>query len=90
MQIVCDLKDSRNQSDMSAVIEQSNEISKTNGMSETDKEWLATDWERSDHGRILCFRILYEERNRIFNRVAYLSDFQKRRQEKLPLREKYQ
>lgn len=75
---------------MSAITEQSNEISKTNGMSETDKEWLATDWERSDQGSILCFRILHEERNRIFNQVAYLSDFQKRRrQEKLSLRKKH-
>lgn len=55
---------------MSAIAEQSNEISKTNGMSETDKEWLATDWERSDQGSILCFRIVHEERYRIFNQVA--------------------
>ncbi|XP_071556811.1 uncharacterized protein [Temnothorax nylanderi] len=33
---------------MSAITEQSSETSKTNEMSETDKEWLATDWERSD------------------------------------------
>lgn len=58
-------------------------------MSETDKEWLATDWERSNQGSILNFKILSEERNRIFNQVACLSDFQKRRREKLSLRKNH-
>lgn len=59
-------------------MEQSNEIYKTNGMSETDKELLTTDWEGSDQSSTFCFRILYEERNKIFNQIAYLSDFSRK------------
>lgn len=72
------------QSDVS-VTEQSNEMSKTDAMSET--ELLTTDWERLDQS-IFCFKILHKKRNSIINQ-AYLSDFQKRKQKKLSLRKKH-
>lgn len=63
---------------MSVIREQSNEIFKANEMPETDKESLTTNWQGSNQSTFY-FRILHRERNRIFNRVAKLFDFQKRR-----------
>lgn len=59
-------------------------------MSDTDKELLTIDWQKPGQGiMIFRFKILHEEKSRIFNQTANLSNFQERRREKLSLRKEH-
>ncbi|KAL6261589.1 hypothetical protein P5V15_006676 [Pogonomyrmex californicus] len=62
-QISCNVKNKVCQSD-SAVAEQSNEMSETNVISETDKEILTIDWGKSDEGKRIEETVTTEETSR--------------------------